>query len=418
MKLNNTLAGLGFGNILAEQECSTATGRELMARYQAYLMNNAESVNLVNNFIKEAKNCLYDKGIQAAVNEIGNYLSENKVSWQLATVVENIENDNHTWNFLNKGAVNQVRSLLEMNEEDVVKYIKAGVLKNCMFVESIRNVVKSVFNDRPIREQYSNYSATHPFSLMESNNGTNYICICNKVYKMDNEKNISEASINEVSTGFKMMMSFINSNKMQFENDSLIYNAGAVKYIISESGKVVKETVDGKKTELTVEQFRDNANTVLKSNFSMNRNQLAGELEMVAQISENFDNFFILDNVSVISSRNEQFVVIESNTNSTNAIVESINSVHPFRIEGNIMECVSYVKKRCNIDLTEKYQDGIRQVVENEEHETKMKMEMEITESAVEDRRKKINEMIERYKNDPAKLAVLSKCALALNELA
>ena len=44
-------------------------------------------------------------------------------------------------------------------------------------------------------------------------------------------------------------------------------------------------------------------------------------------------------------------------------------------------------------------------------------MKKQIASDEISERRAKIMEMVEQYKNDPAKLAVLSKLAVKLNEL-
>ena len=87
MKTFETLASLDFGTILAEaiRDNKTQTGRELLEKYSAVLMNSPVTCNLVNQFVNEARNYLYDSAVAKAVNKVSQVISENKISWNLAT---------------------------------------------------------------------------------------------------------------------------------------------------------------------------------------------------------------------------------------------------------------------------------------------------------------------------------------------
>lgn len=412
-----TLANLHFGDIIAEAQGQTGLGKEFLGNYKSYCMNNADCVAVVNRFIKEAQQYTYDKGVVEALGKVCGYINENNVSWGLASVCESIKGNNSQYNFLNKSVLGQVDTLLEMEEEDVKKYIKAGALKNCMFVEGIRNVCKKVFNDRPVTEEFEQYTITHPFSLLEITENGKYFTVGNRAYVMDNCGKITESSMGILSEEYKMIMGLLNSNKITYANESFTYKAPNCDYVICETGKV-NRVENGKTSEMTVEQFRENTR-LYTNGFYGNRKQLQYEFECIARTAERFDDICNLDNVHIVKSQNDCFVVVETNAEATTAIVESISSRRnsPFRLEGNIFECCNFIKSRCNIDLSGRYSEQINTVCEKEEAASMDAMKRQFEENEISERRSKIMEMVEQYKNDPAKLAVLSKLAVSLNEL-
>ena len=114
------LANMDFANVLVEAYADTQTGTSLINKYRQYLLTNESSCTLVNNFLKEAKNCLYDSGIVNVVNSLTETISENSVSWQLATACEAINSNKSSYNYLNRNAASTVEKLLEQNGAEVV----------------------------------------------------------------------------------------------------------------------------------------------------------------------------------------------------------------------------------------------------------------------------------------------------------
>ena len=74
---NRILAELDFASILNESKAQTATGADLLRKYQSFLITNESSHNLVNAFVKEASVHTYDNGINAVLCDFG--AQKNKV---------------------------------------------------------------------------------------------------------------------------------------------------------------------------------------------------------------------------------------------------------------------------------------------------------------------------------------------------
>ena len=75
-KVFKPLANLEFANILAEAVVNTATGQSLVNKYREHLLVNESTCSLVNSFIREAKNCLYDKGIYNVCQKLNGVIDE------------------------------------------------------------------------------------------------------------------------------------------------------------------------------------------------------------------------------------------------------------------------------------------------------------------------------------------------------
>lgn len=421
MKTFDLLAKLDFGKIIAESIANnkTQTGRELLEKYSAICMKSAVSCGLVNNFLKEAKNYMYDEAVFEAVQKINQPLNENRVSWALATACESINANTSKYNYINRTAAEHVMDLLEgRGEEEVVNYIKAGALKSDMFCESIRNIVKQVYKDQTIVVETSNYTCVHPVSYVEINEGKTYFALGKRVFSMDEENNVNECHKGEanVSSKFAFLNEMLNSTSYDGKG-AFTYTLKAnnpIQYQISESGSITR-IMNEKEETMTVEAFRENNRLFLMTVNPARRNDTARVLEGLAILAENFDSVVLVEEVSFFTtSRGKQFMIIEG--------ANGINFTVPGR-DGftknytSIVEALNDIKTIVKLDLTNLYEDRI-----NAEFEAKSAAEQaEVTESleaaGLQERREKIAMLTEAYKNDPATLAVLSRIALELNEL-
>ena len=86
--MNRILVDLDFNTIIGESLAQTATGEGLLNKYKSFLMANETTCGLVNNFIKEAAQHSYDNGVRYVLEQVVDYINDNKVSWQLASACE------------------------------------------------------------------------------------------------------------------------------------------------------------------------------------------------------------------------------------------------------------------------------------------------------------------------------------------
>ena len=412
--VNKILAELDFGSMLNEAAVQTQTGSELINKYKTYMMTNESSFRLVNNFINEAQMCRYDNGINHILEALSDYVNSNKTSWALATVCENINASNNNYNYLNRNAAKQVEKLLEMDETDVVKYIKAGALKNVMFCEAFRTIVKQVYKEQPVIESNAEYTVLHPVSLAESTCDGHYFEILGALYKRDDEGNILEAQWNEVSNTFKTISSVLESNICSIDNDTISIKAGNATYDIKESDHITKYGKEGV-IELTTETLRENNRLVLNTVNPRKRNEMAYLLEAIALVAENYDNIVNLDNASIYVTKNDKFVVIESGSNLYATLIQS--NRHPkWTINENAIDAISFIKSKTNVYLNERYADLVADVVESTSEEDKANMLEGLKNDKVNSYKDRIAILTEKFKNDPVKLAVLSKLAQEVAE--
>lgn len=413
---NKILAELDFSAILNESKAQTATGAEILRKYQSYLITNESTHNLVNAFIKEASNHRYDNGINSALEIVSDYINMNKTSWALASAVESINANNATYNYINKNAAKQVEKLLEMNEEEVVKYIKAGALKNVMFCESFRNIAKQVYKDSPMVEEAADYTVTHPVSMIE-NVGDGFLFEVNgTLYKTDSEKNIQEMDWKTASNTLRVVSSLLESDMCKVDGETIEIDYNNMTYSISEAGKCTKckkgEKCD-KKEELSTEQLRENNRLVVMATNPRMKGQVAGVLEAIALLCENYDNVANMDNVSIYSTRNDKFIVIEAGTNLYATLIHS--NRHPkWTVNENVVDVLSFIKSKTNASISDRYQDMVSEHIENVSEEEKEKIETELKENEKDSYRERISQLTEKFKNDPTKLAVLSQLAAQL----
>ena len=280
------LVDLGFNSIIMEATAQTQTGAEVINRFQIYLMANAESCGVVNQFVHEAAQHVYDNGVSEALMRVTDYIQSNKTSWALASACESILANNLSRNMLNRNAAKQVEKLLEQDEDNVVKYIRSGALKNVMFCESFRSIAKQVFAGEIMVEHKAEYKKTTPVSLVESVTDGHCFVVAGKLYKTDDSQNVIEADWNEVSNTFKVVESLLESNICKIDETAITATYNGTEFIISEAGMVTKKQ-GAEERQFTTEQFRDHARLMVMACNPRHRNNLAQVLEAIALTSEN-----------------------------------------------------------------------------------------------------------------------------------
>lgn len=420
------LADIDFANVLAEAFAETQTGVELINNYRQYMLKNESSCTLINNFLAEAKNCMFDNGVVAVVNLVSGVIAENKVSWQLATACEAINRNRSSYNYLNRNAASTVEKLLEQNEENVVKYIKAGALKNVMFCESFRNIVNGVFTDvqTVVTE---NYTATRPVSYMEESDGKRYFEVLGNIYAISGNE-IQEAKASDVSGDFLIISRMLESNVADFDanTERLTVNTPLAVYEVFAEDGAVKCTRTSKKCATKNEAdckecitftneaaLREHNRLVVGATAYNQRNQMAELLEAVARAFEHFENFVLLDNTQIISNANDKFVVIE---NKENAYAYCVSSNHStgWKVNTTIVEALEFIKKQTNLNIAKDYKENVDEQIAKTEADAAEQIKESIKKDEMNARKNRIEMLTEKFKNDPARLAVLSKVAEAL----
>lgn len=412
--ISKILLEIDFASIISEAQAQTQTGADLLNKYKAYVMSNESSCAIVNSFIKEASICRYDNGVNNALEIISDYITQNKTSWALATACESINSNNSSYNYLNRNAAKQVTKLLEMDEESVVKYIKAGALKNVMFCESFRSIAKQVFKETPLVESTAEYTKITPVSMIE--NVGDGICfeVSGNLYKIDDDKNVQEALWSDVSNTFRVVSQLLESQMTSIDNHTIKITAPFATYEISEADKIVREGKEGKK-EMTSSQLREHNRLVLMSTNPRRRNNVAGILEAIALTCENYDSIVNMDNAAVYVTKNDKFIVIESD-NSLYASLLASNRASKWTINENAIDAISFIKSKTNVSLADNYQQVIEASMEKADAEEKTRIEEELKSQEHQSYKDRIEALTEKFKNDPVKLAVLSKLAQELSE--
>lgn len=445
------LADFDFQSIIGESMAQTQTGAEVLNKYKSYLLVNEASCALINSFVKEAAAHIYDNGVYETLNQVSEFINANKASWALATACESINANSSTYNYINRNAAKQVEKLLEMDEENVVRYVKNGALKNVMFCEAFRNIAKQIFKENPMVEAMADYVVKHPVSFVESVGDGLCFAIEGKIYKIDDDKNITESTLNEVSNTFRTIATILESSNTTIDGHSISVKAGNAVYTISEAGKCEKCTckhgeyagkkiddvkkdktvpdvknsddkeVDKKKgtKELkesfeTVAALRENNRLVLMTANPRFRNQFAALLEGIALIAENYDHIANMDNVSVYETKNDRFVVIEGGDRLYASLLASRR--HPaWTINENAVDALSFIKTKTNVNISENYSELVKNHIEKVSEIEKENIEKELHEQTVQSYKDRIAALTEKFKNDPTKLAVLSNIAQELN---
>lgn len=410
--MKKILTELEFGSIISEAQAQTATGSTLLNRYKSHCMSNESTCALVNNFIKEASKLTYDNGVVAVLEEVADFVNSNKTRWQIASACENIQSQQTSYNMLNMNAAKQAEKLVDLNEEEAVKYIKAGAFKNIMFCEAFRSIAKSVFKNQPMMEANAEYTTVHPISIVENNGEDLYFEVAGSLYKLNEDNQVSTANWNEVSNTFKNVTSILESNLASCCDETLSFKVNNHEYRINEANKVTKISNNSEK-EMTVEQLREDNRLMINATNPRFQNEMARVLECVAQVCENYDRIVSLDNTSIIESKNDKFILVECGGNVFATLLKSTHNPQ-WTINEGAMKAVDFIKSKTRIDLTEKLNEAIKTNISNVSEEEKQLMEQELEDKEIQDVKDRIAALTEKYKDDPAKLAVLASLSESL----
>lgn len=418
MNTYKVLAGLDFSGKLFEAKAQTALGNELINKYRTFVVANPATCGTINAFLREARQLSYDSGVQALVEAMADTINANRYGWALASVCESIENGGNGYrNYLQMRAIEQVRPLLEMEEDQIVSYIKSGALKDVMYVESLRNIARSVYREQPVVEYCDQYTSVHPIAIYETKENGHYFHVSGHLFRTNNE-GIFEANRNEVSADFLTVANMIESGMVKYDDGALTMECAGRLYRVEEKDEKITCTmkVEETVTELSVDQLRENNVFVVNAAPANQKAQRAMMLEGFAKIVENMGNIAILNNVSIIYNTNDRFVVIE---NEGNAYAKMIRTNHtaPWEVKGDIAQVVEAVKKYTHIDITKLYESSIVGAVATAKEKEGQQVKENLEKEAMEARKQKIAELTEKYKNDPTRLAMLSQIAAELNEL-
>lgn len=418
------LKNLNFAEKINGTEAVTEAGKEILKGYRAYVYSNAPTCGIVNGFLLEASKCTFDTGLNNIVESVKEYINENNISWKLASACESISNNNSVYNYISKLGVEQVTKLLEMNENDVVSYIKAGVLKNIQYIPEFRQVCKEVYKQNITETQAPNYSVTNPVSYIYMNeNKEQFIYVLGKTYK------IAEGKVSESICDDKKFLE-INALLEHFSKDGdnifvemkgahgdkvrLTLNENGLDFVKTGFGQEIKEHFDD------VVKFQEYANTISKIMTMNEKLTFMNLTSNVAKVFEAMDNIVALDNVKVINTSNGTIcALVEAKDNVNLTVFRNIKQGTGSYNYDYVVEALNNVIKLTGIDLKAMYEERINEdckKANSEENEIREQLEAN-KEAQYDIRKKKIAMLAEKYKNDPLKITLLNKIAKDLSLL-
>jgi len=418
------LKNLNFAEKINSTEAITEAGKEILNNYRAYVYTNPVSCGIVNGFIMEASKFGFDTGLKSILESVNKFISENNISWKLASACESISNNNSTYNYINKLGVQQVEKILEMDESNVVSYIKAGALKNIQYIPEFRQVCKEVYKTNITEAYNTTYSVTNPISYILTE-GENIIFQVNgTAYK------IAEGKVEQVNCDnavFARMNKLLESFKRDSENN-LIYEFRDTQNNITKITLIDKEVNEnefekkikfekGKINEEFTEsvKFREFTNMLSKAMPMNEKLSFMNITSTIADVFENMENVGVLNNVKVLSCANGTLcAIIEAKDNVNLTVFHSINAGSSCQNYDYMAEALNNVIKVSGIDLRSMYEERINEDCKKMEtpEAKEIREQLEANKEAQYDiRKKKIAMLAEQYRNDPVKLALLNKVA-------
>ena len=414
------LTNLNFAELISKTEAITEAGKEMLSRYKGYCYSNPVSCSIVNSFIAEASKYGFDTGLTNILESVNSFIKENNISWKLASACESISANNSPYNYLNKKiGVAQVEKLLEMDEANVISYIKAGSLKGIQFIPEFRAICKEVYKTQVTEAQSITYNVVNPISYVyENEEGTErYFTVYGHIFRMDENKveNVNECPDKNFVRINKLLESFGR------DGETLYYgyrgSRGDYRFEINENEN--KESVLTFKNNNINEAFTDsvkfreycdNLSKVLPVSEKL---QLMKVSSAVADVFENMDSIMLVDNCKLLTSMNATCAIIEGKNNVNLTVFNSINAGSSVNNYDYMVEALNNVIKVAGVDLKGMYEERINEDMKKLDPQAQeIKEQLEANKEAqFAIRKKKIAMLAEQFKNDPVRLTLLNKVA-------
>lgn len=414
------LKDLNFTEIINNTSAVTEAGKDMLNNYRGYVYSNPVNCTVVNNFIKEASNFSFDTGLVSILESVQKFINENNISWKLASACESINNNNGAYNYLAKVGIEKVEKLLEMNENDVVSYIKAGCLKSVQFIPEFRSICKEVYKTSIVEQHTPAYSIVNPVSFVINENDTQYFSILGKTFAIT-EGVVSETTYNNPL--FTNVNALLESFKS--ENDVLTYEYEtgmheSIKFTLSENKL---EMCKGNITETfeNVAAFNEHANMISRIMPVYEKMNFMKVVSGISTVFENIENIVVLDCTKLITTSTGTVCAITEAENNVNLTVfRSYNAGTSCNNYEFMVEALKNVTKVSGLDLRHLYETRINEDCKKEDPETAANIEKQLQESKeakLDIRKKQIAMLAEKYKNDPAKITLLNSLARELSLL-
>ena len=415
------LSNLDFAAKLNSVEAVTESGKEFLKNYRGYMYQNASSCGIVNGFIQESQNYGYDTGIMTILESVLKYVNENNISWKLASACESVANNNSSYNYIAKLGVKQVEKLLEMNESEVVQYIKGGCLKNVQYIPEFRNVCKEVFNSTVTECHATTYNVTTPYSYVVIDENAQYFAVLGTTYKIS-EGNVEVSNLEDAT--FNRINSLLPNFKMVDENLTFEYksslNAEPYKFTINENEITFAKGNISEKFD-SAANFRQYADGYSRQLYMAEKFNFINTCNSIAEVFEAMDNIVMIDCANVMECADSTVLAIVESDNTVN--VNVVRSVHAGASCNNfttMTEALNQVEKVTGNDIKSLYETRINEEMKNQDPEGYQKIQEELAaakDAQMSERRKKIAILAEQFKNDPVKIALLNNVARELSIL-
>ena len=412
------LKNLEFAEKINKTGAVTEAGKEMLNTYRGYLYSNPVTFGVVNGFINEAQKFSFDTGLVSILESVLSVLNENKISWKLASACEALNNNNSSYGYIAKIGVQQVEKLLEMDEAEVISYIKAGSLKGIQYIPEFRAICKEVYKSNINEVNAPEYKVTSPFCYVHIIEGKDkYVSVLGKTFKISENK-VEEAMCDDVK--FNEINGLLKNFSIVDEHLTTEYKGthGDTATFVLDEGKLTFTKGDINEEFTTPAEFLVYANNTSKVMPMHEKMNWMNATNIVAKVFEAMGSIVVLDCAKVLeTSTGTVCAIIEGKDNVNLTVFRSVNAGTSSKNYDYVVEALQNVTKVSGIDLRPLYESRIDEECKKQDPDkyNMIKEELEAQKDAkFQERKKKIAMLAEQYKNDPVKITLLNKAAKEL----
>ncbi len=413
------LSNLDFAAKLNSVDAVTESGKEMLNNYKGYMYNHSVSCGLVNGFIQEAQQLSFDTGIMQILSSVLKYVNENKISWKLASACENILSNNSPYGYIAKLGVERVDKLLEMNEPEVIQYIKGGAMKGLNYIPEFRNICREVYQSSISETVHATtYNIEMPVSYVTISEGAQYFSVLGKTYKISEGK-VSVEELNDEK--FNRVNGLLGNFKVIDEALTYEYKysylSDPYKFSITEGNlNFVKGGINENFSDSVA--FLQFANQYSKQLFANEAKNFMAIASNIAYVFESAANIVKVDCAKVMTCTDGTVLsIVEADENVNLNVARSLNAGSSNTEYKFMVEALDNVKYLTGNDLRGIYEERINEDCKKADPAAYKSIQEQLQASKnaeIEARKKKISILAEQFKNDPVKIALLNNVAREL----
>ena len=339
---------------LLELKPMTASGKTFKINSLTAIKESKLDLSFVAMLLVESSKVQHDIAVDAFNKSIMSVYEDNKNAVKIGFLYEQLKNSTMP---IDQVLNESIDNIITEGEDAITYSVLSGALSqhkaryaDLMLIEQLAINSRIENAQAVVTEKYEIYN---PVSYVEINENGAHVRINDDIFCI-NENSISIT--NAPSQKFIAMSDIAKG--VTFNEDKVTMRNVVGTFIISEDA-IEQLNEDNTTTEVNIDEMLNE--TSHKTRTGLITEEDARQIDNIIAISENFENFAVLSNITVAKNNttNETGFVAKQGNTYYSAILESTKNLRSFKSFDNILEAIESLKASINVDVQGFFEDEI-----------------------------------------------------------